>query len=107
LDNEITHQGTRTWLLGKTPDEETVKLYCNELQVTPRTPKAFIMHSSDDKAVPVENSLRYYRALVANGVSATMHLYPTGGHGWGFRDSFPYKAQWTQELEKWLREINK
>ena len=107
LDNEITHQGTRTWLLGKTPDEETVRLYCNELQVTPRTPQAFILHSSDDRAVPVENSLRYYRALVQNKVPVTMHLYPVGGHGWGFRDSFPYKAQWTNELEKWLREINK
>ena len=107
LDNEITHQGTRNWLLGKTPDEETVRHYCNELQVTPRTPQAFILHSSDDRAVPVENSLRYYRALVQNKVPVTMHLSPVGGHGWGFRDSFPYKAQWTNELEKWLREINK
>ena len=107
VDNEITHQGTRTWLLGKEPDEETVKLFCNELQVTEHTPQAFIMHSSDDRAVPVENSLRYYRALVANKVPVSMHLYPNGGHGWGFRDSFIYKTQWTQELEKWLREINK
>lgn len=33
-----------------------------------------------------------------------MHIYPVGGHGWGFRDSFKYKRQWTGELEKWLRE---
>ncbi|KAB4197040.1 alpha/beta hydrolase, partial [Bacteroides uniformis] len=32
------------------------------------------------------------------------HAYPTGGHGWGFRDNFTYKRQWTEELEKWLRE---
>ena len=37
-------------------------------------------------------------------VPATLHVYPTGGHGWGFRDSFTYKRQWTGELEKWLRE---
>ena len=36
-----------------------------------------------------------------------LHTYPTGGHGWGYRDSFEYKRQWTGELEKWLREINK
>ena len=38
---------------------------------------------------------------------ASLHTYPVGGHGWGYRDSFPYKRQWTGELEKWLREINK
>lgn len=107
MDEQITHKGSRNNLLGKTPDEETVKMYSNELQVTANTPKAFIIHSSDDKAVPVENSLRYYKALVNNNVSATMHLYPIGGHGWGFRDNFIYKRQWTGELEKWLQEINK
>ncbi|MBQ8520549.1 MAG: alpha/beta hydrolase [Bacteroides sp.] len=102
-----THQGSRNNLLGKNPTEELLNLYSNERQVTPQTPPAFIMHSSDDKAVPVSNSVDYYTALVKNGVPATMHLYPIGGHGWGFRDSFLYKRQWTGELEKWLREINK
>lgn len=102
-----THQGSKDNLLGKTPTQDMLNLYSNEKQVTPQTPPAFIMHSSDDKAVPVNNSVDYYTALVKNGVSATMHLYPIGGHGWGFRDNFIYKRQWTGELEKWLREINK
>jgi hypothetical protein len=34
-----------------------------------------------------------------------MHFYPIGGHGWGYNESFPYKAQWKDEMEKWLREI--
>lgn len=102
-----THQGSKDNLLGKTPSEEMLKLYSNEQQVTPQTPPAFIMHSSDDKAVPVSNSVDYYTALVKNGVSASLHIYPIGGHGWGFRDNFIYKRQWTGELEKWLREINK
>ncbi len=102
-----THQGSKDNLLGKTPSEEMLNLYSNERQVTPQTPPAFIMHSSDDKAVPVGNSVDYYTALVKNGVSASLHIYPIGGHGWGFRDNFIYKRQWTGELEKWLREINK
>lgn len=105
LENEITHQGTRRNLLGNEPSEDLVTQYSNHNRVTPQTPPAFIMHSSDDRAVPVENSLRYYRALVQNKVPVTMHLYPIGGHGWGFRDSFIYKEQWTHELEKWLREL--
>lgn len=102
-----THQGSKDNLLGKTPSQEILNLYSNEKQVTPQTPPAFIMHSSDDKAVPVSNSIDYYTALVKNGVSASLHIYPIGGHGWGFRDNFIYKRQWTGELEKWLREINK
>ena len=50
------------------------------------------------------NGIGYFLALREQKVPATLHVYPTGGHGWGFRDSFTYKRQWTGELEKWLRE---
>ena len=102
---DYTHQGSKDNLLGKNPSDELVKLYSNELQVTEQAPPAFIMHSSNDDAVPVLNSINYYLALCKHGVWSSMHLYPIGGHGWGYNESFPYKAQWKNELEKWLREI--
>lgn len=102
-----THLGSRNNLIGMKPSDELVKRYSNELQITAQTPQAFIVLSGDDKAVPAENSVNYYLTLLTNNVSATMHIYPIGGHGWGFNDSFPYKRQWTEELEKWLIEINK
>lgn len=105
MNEKFTHGGSRVNLLGKNPSKELVDKYSNELQVTPDTPKAFIMFSSDDKAVPVFNGLNYYQALIENNVSAAFFIYPTGGHGWGFRDNFTYKRQWTGELEKWLREV--
>ena len=105
MDKKLTHGGSRDNLLGKNPSAELVEKYSNEKQVTPQTPPAFIMHSSDDKVVPVENSVNYYLALVKNNVPASLHIYPIGGHGWGYNDSFIYKRQWTDELEKWLREL--
>ena len=102
---EYTHQGSKDNLLGKNPSGELVKLYSNELQVTEQTPPAFIMHSSDDTVVPVQNTLDYYLSLCKHGVPASVHFYPIGGHGWGYNESFPYKAQWKDEMEKWLREI--
>lgn len=105
MDLSICHKGSRERLIGKTPTDELVQLYSNELQVSAQTPPAFIMHSSDDRVVPIENSLRYYQALVKNNVPASLHCYPTGGHGWGYNDNFKYKRQWTGELEKWLREL--
>lgn len=102
LDPSITHMGTHDNLIGRNATKEIEDLYSNELQVTPDTPVAFILHSSDDGVVPVENTLRYFAALTANKVYSTMHIYPIGGHGWGFRDSFPFKPQWTSELSYWL-----
>ena len=105
--SDYTHQGSKDNLLGKNPTDELVRLYSNEMQVNAQTPPAFIMHSSDDTVVPVANSINYYMNMVRQGVMATMHLYPIGGHGWGYNENFPYKSQWKNELEKWLREIYK
>lgn len=105
MDANTTHMGSRVNLLGDNASDELVKKFSNELQVVPDTPKAFIMLSADDGAVPPANSINYFNALLANKVKgSSLHVYPIGGHGWGFRDSFKYKRQWTGELEKWLRE---
>ena len=100
-----THAGSRANLLGADPTDEQKLHYSLQSQVNEQTPPAFIMLSSDDRTVPPTNGVNYYLALQANGVPASLHVYPTGGHGWGFRDLFTYKMQWTQELEKWLREL--
>lgn len=94
-------------LLGKNPSDEMIKKYSNELQVTSQTPKAFLLCSADDRTVSCDNSIQYFQALTTNKVAASLHIYPTGGHGWGYKDDFIYKREWTAELEKWLREINK
>nr|WP_325287650.1 alpha/beta hydrolase [uncultured Bacteroides sp.] len=100
----ITHGGSRQNLLGENPSQELEDKYTLEKQVNERTPQAFIMLSADDGAVPPANGIHYFEALLQHQVPATLHVYPTGGHGWGFRDAFTYKRQWTGELEKWLRE---
>lgn len=100
----ITHGGTRQNLLGDRPSQELEDRYTLEQQVDERTPQAFLVLSADDGSVPPANSIRYFETLLQHHVPATLHVYPTGGHGWGFKDSFAYKRQWTGELEKWLRE---
>ena len=102
----ITHYGSREALLGKSFTADDVKNFSNELQVNANTPKAFIMVSSNDDTVPLSNTLRYIQALTDAGVPSSLHVYPVGGHGWGYRDNFPYKADWTAELRDWLiREV--
>jgi len=103
MDMEITHQSSRELLLGQNPSDEDVLLFSNEKQVTKDTPKAFILACMDDFLVPVENSIRYYQALVKNRVPSVMHLYPKGGHGFGAGMNFGYAQQWRDELTQWFK----
>ncbi len=103
MDSTITHQGSRENLIGKEPDSRLVDYYSNEKQVNDETPRAFIALSDNDYAVPVENSMRYYMALHQHRVPASLHIYPTGGHGWGYTESFRFKQAVHAELADWLR----
>ena len=101
FDTTFCHMGSRTSLIGKKPSQEKADFFSNEKQITAQTPPAFLVHAGDDKAVPVENSLRYYQACIKNGVPAEMHLYPAGGHGFGLMNKTT-KDDWTERLKNWL-----
>ena len=133
MEKGITHGGTRQQLLGKDSvwedrkgkDWETwdsdrmafkwlLDRYSLERQVSADTPETFIALCSDDKAVPAENSIRYYRALIGCGVATEMHIYPTGGHGWGFT-SLRYsdsdnlscaRSEFEASLGRWLDAVH-
>ena len=104
---EVTHPGSRKNLLGENPDNELVEYYSNELQVTKETPPTFIVHSANDKVVPVKNSLLFYEALVNNNVSVEMHLYPEGGHGYGLATGRGVLSTWSDRLIEWLETLNR
>jgi acetyl esterase/lipase len=99
MQTGLTHADSRTALLGKTPTQEIVDLFSNELQVTEKTPPAYITHAADDKLVDVDNSIKYFEALRHHNVSVEMHIYPKGGHGFIFR-----RPGWTESLFKWMKD---
>jgi acetyl esterase/lipase len=103
MDTSYTHGGSRRNLLGENPDADLVRYYSNELQVTSDTPPTFLLHSSDDEAVPVMNSLLFYQALQAAKVPAEMHIYPYGGHGYSLAIGQGRLQNWTENLAAWLR----
>lgn len=105
MSDEITHHGSRTNLLGPSPTDSLVKTFSVENQVTSTTPPALIILSADDSVVNPENSLRYFRALLEKNVHASMHIFPSGGHGWGFSDTFKYKKMMLEELDNWLSDL--
>ncbi len=103
---DITHQGSKSNLLGPTPSPELVKLMSNELQVTKETPPCFIWHTWEDKVVKVENALEFAAALQRNGVPFDLHIYQNGPHGIGLQDKPPFANPhpWARDLVFWLKQ---
>ncbi len=99
---DITHTGSRRNLLGNEPDDKLVQLYSNELQVTPETPPAFLVHTNDD-GVKADNSVRFFMACRKAKVPAELHLYEKGGHGYGIRKTGTTVENWPQQCQAWLK----
>jgi len=103
--DDFQHSGSRINLLGEDAEESLVKHFSNELQVTEDTPPAILIHSNDDKGVPVENSLVYYKALRAKGVNSELHIYPYGGHGYSLAIGMGHLSTWPDRVIEWINYI--
>lgn len=105
MENETTHKGSQTNLLGNNPSQKQIDSFSNEKNVTAQTPPTFLVHATDDTAVVPENSIYYYLALKKNGVTSELHLYENGGHGFGLgvKDTSKF---WTKDCEEWLKSHN-
>lgn len=80
---DLTHAGSHNALIGPSADAAMIDHYSVERRVGADTPPIFLVHSADDKTVPVQNSLLMYQAMLAAKRGAAMHLFETGGHGFG------------------------
>ena len=93
------HKGSRRNLMGADPKLSLKERYSNEARVSRQTPPTFMLHCTDDRAVPVENSLRYYRQLVKNGVPAELLIFEKGSHG---PTAFNNNPSWLTAFDRWL-----
>jgi acetyl esterase/lipase len=98
-----THQGSKTNLLGESPDPALARSLSSETQVTAATPPTFIYHTNADTTVPVENAVAYFLALRKAGVPAEMHIFKNGAHGSGLGQQDAALAEWPRLLANWLR----
>lgn len=97
-----THGGSKKNLLGADPSKELADLFSNEKQVTADTPPAFLAHALDDKAVPIENSRLFQRALISHKVPVELVELPSGGHGLnGYKG--PMWDEWQTKAITWLK----
>jgi len=104
LMDPAAHTGSRKYLLGDSPDPTLVTSMSAETRVTADTPPTFLFTTTDDKTVPVMNSVMFYQALVKAGVPAEMHIFQHGAHGAGLAAANPDLSVWSSLLIKWMRE---
>lgn len=98
MDIGITHAGSRRRLIGEDPSEHMIARFSLEKGVKEHFPPTFLVHSTDDTAVPIENSLVYFEALRRVGVPAALYAPESGGHGFGLRPDLG----WTESALAWL-----
>lgn len=100
LADSVTHMGSRNALIGKQPSSAMIAYFSNNLRVTDKTPPTLLLQATDDRTVSVKNSLLFYKALLNHHISAAMHLFDTGGHGF---NGEPAKSNWFDYASDWLR----
>ena len=79
--------------------------YRIEAPISAVPPPTFIFHAEDDPAVNPQHSQRIATALRGAGGSAALHIFRTGGHGFGIRDAKGPVAHWPKLCEYWLRSL--
>lgn len=102
---EGTHKGSRdNFLGGNRDDKQLVRDWSNETLVRSHlTPPAVIFLANDDQVVlPLPNGVAYYTAMRNQGIDCSLYVYPSGGHGFGFRPEYTFHQQMLDELTMWL-----
>lgn len=106
LGEPSTHTGSRASLLGEKPTVDEVDYLSNEKHVNKDTPPTFLLHAMDDEAVPVENTILFFNALREVEVPATMHVYPTGGHGFSLALKDKKLNGWLDLFYNWMANLD-
>ena len=102
-DPDKRHKGTFVQLLGaEDADKPLAQEFSLEKKVDAATPPTLLFHCDDDKVVPAVNSALFYQKLKEHGIKATLHIYPSGGHGWGMNSRFRYYDDWQKATLDWL-----
>ena len=102
MNQASTHKGSQRNLLGDSPASELLEKLSTEKQVSAHTPPTFLFHTSEDAAVPAENSVRFYLALRKAGVPGELHMFQKGAHGVGLAPADPALRGWPELLFTWM-----
>lgn len=108
MDKRITHRGSCDNFLGASvEDPAMIKQWSSDKAVRSHlTPPAVIFTANDDRVVhPATNAISYYTSMCNAGNDCSLFVYPSGGHGFGFRTGYKYHNQMIYDLTTWLNTL--
>lgn len=108
MNEKETHKGSCVGFLGDARNDEKLQREWSSNRAVRRhmTPPAIVILANDDEVVPpATNGASYYNAMRKAGNNCAMFAYPTGGHGFGFRDTWKYHNLMKMELTQWLNDL--
>jgi acetyl esterase/lipase len=97
------HTRSRLEIVGRNPDEAQSAAYSVERLANAHSPPTFLAQAEDDPVSPIENSLMMSKALRSVGVDTELHVFRTGGHGWGLGKPGAEVAVWPALFADWAR----
>jgi len=106
MRKEITHMGSHNNLIGEDASIDLENKLSNELHISRNNAPVFIAVSKNDSVVNPLNSILLSNAIKQVGRPVSLHVYPEGGHGWGYRSSFSYRKQMNIDMINWLDSLN-
>ena len=104
-DEEIVSKGSIQNLLRNNDTPDLREFFSLEKHITEKTPPALLIHASDDEAVNPANSIRYYLNMIEKGNEAALHIFSTGGHGFGLGDHTANAWMWPELCLRWIEEV--
>lgn len=99
-----SHAGSERNLLGAGATAEQLASLATHKHVRADSPPCFLWHTTEDTAVPPENSVHFYLALRQHKVPCELHIFTRGRHGLGLARGVEGAEQWTQLCHSWLRQ---
>lgn len=97
---------SRLKICGQHPLQDMREVFSVEQHVNKDTPPIFLAHAMDDPIVPVDHSLMMFQALRTASIDTEIHIFQSGGHGWGMGKTRPAVRSWAQLVETWLKVNN-
>ena len=105
MDQTHGHAGSKRRLLGDSSDDASVKAHSPALLIDKECPPLLLIHAADDHVSPL-NSLDMARGAKLAGVPFTLHIYESGGHGYGLHRNGKPSDAWPEDAARWFRGKN-
>lgn len=103
VDGPDAHATSAQQLLGNDRSPTRLERYSPDRHVDAVTPPTWLLHAADDAAVPLSNTLAFHAALRAHAIASELHVFESGGHGFGLRFTVGKPvAAWPELLRAWL-----